>query len=79
MRASFFAVVRRVDLWVEGVRAALAHVRRRWWTRSAVPTPSTTHLAWRRATAYGSADHPIEPDDLVAYLEWRRRQRRAVQ
>ncbi len=76
MRAGFFAVVTRVDLWWEGVRAAAAHLRRRWWAGSGVFAPE--HLAWRRATAYGSADHPIEPDDLVAYLEWRRRQRRAV-
>ena len=76
MRASFIAVLKRVDLWWEGMRAALAHVRRRWWRGSPVLSPE--HLAWRRATAYGSADHPIEPEDLVAYLEWRRRQRRAV-
>lgn len=35
-------------------------------------------MAWRRATAYGSASHPIDRADLVAYLDWVRRYRRAV-
>ncbi len=74
----FVVMVRRVDLWFEALRAAAAHVRRRWWRSSRpVPTPSSDHLDWRLATAYGDAAHPLEPDDLVAYLSWRRRQRKA--
>lgn len=71
-------MIRRVDLWLEGLRALVAHLRRRWW-RSSSPVPSTSgpHLAWRLATAYGDAGHPLETDDLTAYLAWRRRQRRA--
>lgn len=35
------------------------------------------YLRWRQLTAYGHADEPVTGDDLTAFLEWRRRQRRA--
>ena len=46
--------------------AAARHLRRRWWaTPPFLPSFSKRHLAWRKATAYGSADHPLEIADLV--------------
>ncbi len=71
------AVARRPGLWPEAVRAAFATAPRRWWSRSPfLPVPDGPYLAWRAATAYGAADATPPPDDLVAYLRWRRRQRR---
>jgi hypothetical protein len=33
------------------------------------------YLKWRIATAYGSPDSVLEPDDVIAYLRWRQRHR----
>ena len=57
----------------------LHHLRRRWWARPPfIPMFSARHLAWRRATAYGSAKHPVDREDLIAYLAWVGRFRRAT-
>lgn len=70
---------RRPDLWFEALRAYGAHVRLRWWARPPfLPIPDRRYLAWRRETVYGHPDARIEPSDLVGYLEWRRRLRRAA-
>ncbi|HLU53491.1 MAG TPA: hypothetical protein VK011_07875 [Acidimicrobiia bacterium] len=34
--------------------------------------PSRTLIRWRVATAYGSPDAPMQVEDLVSFLEWRR-------
>ncbi len=39
--------------------------------------PSRTLLRWRIATAYGSSDAPVQTEDLVRFLEWRRQFRAA--
>ncbi len=73
------AILRRPRLWGEALRAAAALTPRAWWrTAPRIPAPEPTYLAWRRATAYGSADAPMEADDVVKFLEWRRRFRRAT-
>ena len=73
------AVARRPDLWSEAVRSAFAMSAAGWWRRAPfLPVPEPRYLAWRTSTAYGSADSHIQPDDLVAYLEWRRAFRKAV-
>ncbi len=70
------AVAGRPDLWVEGIRTAAALARRGWWRRFPfLPLPDRPYLRWRIATAYGTPDAPVRGDDVVAYLEWRRRQR----
>ncbi len=70
---------RRPDLWLEALRAYAAHVRLRWWARPPfLPIPDGRYLAWRRETVYGDPRARIEAADLVAYLEWRRRLRRAA-
>lgn len=64
------------------VRSALvtsvAHVRRGWWRQPPfLPLPDPKQLAWRRTTAYGT-DRPAESHDLVSFLLWADRQRRAA-
>jgi hypothetical protein len=34
--------------------------------------PSRAALRWRVATAYGSSEAEVSPDDLIRFLEWRR-------
>ena len=54
-----------------------AHVRRGWWRRRPfLPLPDRQHLAWRRWTAYGT-DRTAERRDIVTFLLWAERQRRA--
>jgi hypothetical protein len=78
-RQAVVAVLRRPGLWPEALRAAGAMARRGWWRRPPfLPVPDRAYLSWRAATAYGTAAAPIAPGDLVAYLRWRRRQRRSV-
>ena len=73
------AVVRRPRLWGEALRSVLALAPDGWWRRRPfVPIPEPAYLAWRTATAYGSADAAMDPDDVVAYLEWRRTYRKAT-
>ncbi|MCP3974912.1 MAG: hypothetical protein GY720_10505 [bacterium] len=74
-----WAIIRRPRLWGEALRAAAALIPRAWWRQSPrIPVPEQDYLAWRRATAYGSADAPMEPRDVVMFLEWRRCFRRAT-
>ena len=74
--SAIWAVLRQPHLWFEALRAASALARDGWWRRPPfLPIPNRSYMRWRVATAYGSADHAIDPDDLVAYLEWRKRQR----
>ena len=74
-----WAVGRRPDLWGEGVRALFAVAPRDWWrTPPFLPLPDKGYRAWRLATAHGAADTDIVPDELVSYLEWRRRQHRIL-
>ena len=35
-------------------------------------------MEWRTATAYGSDDAPVQPQDVVAFLEWRKAFRKTV-
>lgn len=72
------AVLARPDLWPTGLRVLTGHIRRRWWARAPfLPLPDPSHLAWRRFTLYGDSAHPIDAGDLVSYLEWCRRYRKA--
>lgn len=67
------AVVKRPDLWMQAVRSLFAFAPAGWWRRFPfVPVPDRDYMAFRRFTAYGSADHPLEASDVIAFLEWRR-------
>ncbi len=62
-------VGRPVLLW-EGIRAA-------WAMRSrGSVAPSQDYLAWRLHTAYGEDASKVRPEDLAAYLGWRRMMRK---
>ncbi|NNF65404.1 MAG: hypothetical protein HKN07_14250 [Acidimicrobiia bacterium] len=77
-RAVVGTLLRRPRLWLEAVRYALSASPRGWWRRRPfLPTLDRAYAEWRVATAYGSADQAIDPHDLVSFLEWRARQRRA--
>jgi hypothetical protein len=70
------AVVFRPPLWGAALGATVALARRDWWRRAPfLPLPEEEFIRWRVATAYGSDEQKIAPNDLVSYLEWRKRQR----
>ena len=72
-RAAVIAVVRRPRLWATAAGAALAFAPAAWWRqRPFLPVPDEEVMRWRAATAYGSPDTPVDPADVVAYLEWRK-------
>lgn len=68
-------VLARPLLLAEALRTVWSHRRRGWWS-VLVPLPSAEHLAWRTLTAYGVPDALLSGPDLLAFLSWRRRQRR---
>jgi hypothetical protein len=73
---SILAVVVRPYLWLTALGAATAFAPDGWWRRYPfLPLADPTTLRWRLTTAYGSPEGPIDADDLIAYLQWRRRQR----
>ena len=70
------AVLRRPDLWVQAVRTAVAMAPDGWWRRPPfLPIPDRSYTRWRVATAYGDPESSIAGEDVVAYLEWCKRQR----
>ena len=65
------AVARRPTLW----RVALVQMwrlrRPGWWRRPPLlPVPDPDYLRFRRLTAYGTPDHPLDPVDVVQWLRW---------
>ena len=66
------AVLRRPSLW----RPALRMIPPRWWRKwPPLPVPPSSYAKFRTETMYGRGGE-LEPDDLVAYLEWCRSMRR---
>jgi hypothetical protein len=73
------AVVRRPDLWAEGLRTTVAVAPAGWWRRPPfVPVPDPAYAQWRLVTAHGEASSPLQPDELIRYLEWRKCQHRPL-
>ena len=67
-------VARRPHLWGSAFGAAWSMRRRRWWLSFPfLPIPDRRLLGWRLATAYGTAEAPLVEQDLMDFLEWRRR------
>jgi hypothetical protein len=70
------AVMARPSLWGAALGATFALARRGWWRHPPfLPVPDPGFLRWRIATTYGSGEQQIAPDDLLSYLQWRKRQR----
>ncbi|MDH3192784.1 MAG: hypothetical protein OEM40_00555, partial [Acidimicrobiia bacterium] len=63
------AVLRHPTVWWEGFRAMLS-------MRARGGGVSPEYLRWRTATAYGDPAAEADAADVVAFLRWRRRQRR---
>jgi len=73
--AVLFAVGRRPDLWVTGVRQALVLAPDGWWRRwPHLPLPDPAYLRFRMITARGGdgtgASGAELARDLVTYLQW---------
>lgn len=63
---------RRPFILIEGVRTYFAMRRRRRLT------PASAYLSWRSYTAYGDHHAVFQTDDLIQFLDWRRRLRRSA-
>jgi hypothetical protein len=74
------AVLPHPSLWWTGLRQAFVLAPRGWWRRRPfLPLPDPGYLRFRLETAYGDAEQPPDPEDLVTYLRWCRNfPRRAV-
>ena len=58
-------------LWPTASRQCRAALPRRWWRRRPfLPVPPGEYVRFRLITQYGSADHHIEPADVLNYLSW---------
>jgi len=76
---TMLALLRRPSLWAEGIRSLLAVAPRRWWRKPPfIPRPDPSYMSWRVATAHGDADSILTAQELIAYLEWRKRQHKVL-
>jgi hypothetical protein len=75
-RSVLLAVARHPSLWGTALAFLWESGCKEWWKRLlCVLGPQRTYLRWRIATAYGDPDADLDPNDVVAFLRWRRRQR----
>jgi hypothetical protein len=75
-RATVLGVLRRPGLYGTAIQQVFLLAPRGWWRRwPPLPTPAQGWLEFRRETQYGNPDAPLDPDDVVAWLEWCRAQR----
>lgn len=64
-------VVGRPSLWWTALVQFRRLVPDGWWRRRPfLPFPDQAMLAFRATTQYGDPTHPLEADDLVAWLSW---------
>lgn len=72
--ATVAALARRPDLWATAVGAALSLAPHHWWRRAPfLPLPDPDWLRFRLITAHGgTGDGPIEAEELLTWLAWRR-------
>jgi hypothetical protein len=68
------AVAAQPRLWPTALAQARRLAAPGWWRRwPPLPLPDPEYVRFRARTAYGDPDHPFEPSDVVAWLEWCRR------
>lgn len=64
-------VARHPSLWSTGARQLVRLAPRGWWRRAPfLPRPDEGWLRFRLQTMYGDAEHPLEEEDLLAWLRW---------
>ncbi len=73
-RPAAAAVARRPDLWPTATRSVAGLAPRGWWRRPPfLPLPDRNWMHLRLVTAYGGDGRgPVEADDVITWLEWRR-------
>lgn len=68
-----WALFRRPALIPVAVRQSLRLAPRGWWKQwPPLPLPADDYLRFRSLTAYGDADHPPDPGDVITWLSWSR-------
>jgi hypothetical protein len=69
------AVALRPRLWPVALRQLRRTAPTGWWRRSPfLPLPPSEYLRFRLVTQYGRDDHAVDPNDVLDYLSWCRRQ-----
>ena len=72
-------VAMRPRLWATAWRQYRRGLPRRWWARRPhLPIPPADYVSFRLQTQYGSADHRIDPADVLNYLSWCKLHREAA-
>ena len=75
MAAAGRAVIPRPGLWSTALSTMVRLAPDRWWRCwPPLPVPDAAYLAFRMETAYGDPAAFPPSGDVVAYLEWCRRQ-----
>lgn len=69
--AMIYSVVKEPGVWLEAVRTGFSLAKRR---PLPVPIPDPAYLEWRLDTVYAEA--PVAGSDAIAFLRWRKLQRR---
>lgn len=65
------ALSRRPDLWRTALSRSAALAPRGWWRRPPfLPVPPPEYLAWRAECATGDPHGPLDPQEVVSWLEW---------
>jgi hypothetical protein len=71
------ALARAPGLWPTAVGQAGRLARPGWWRQAPfLPLPDPEYVRFRLDTQYGTGGEP-DPEDLVVYLRWCRRERRS--
>jgi hypothetical protein len=69
------AVLVRPRLWSTAATQVRRLARPGWWRRLPfLPLPDRAYLRFRLETQYGDPNHRAEAGDVLAYLEWCRRE-----
>ena len=69
------ALLVRPALWATAGRQIVRLAPTGWWRHwPLLPLPDAAYLRFRLVTQYGDPDRAPEPRDVIAYLQWCRRQ-----